>query len=268
MRETTSMSTFQNCASRAVGSLGRHLTPSPRLSPCLQAHRKIHTIIDGLHRPARTRAAGLCVPAPLTPRRTSTGRLERSAINGRCYTSYASTAAADQKAVIHHVYEPKTGSWQYIVADNLTAQTVVIDPVLDFDAVTTRITTQTADTLLAIIHDNKYHVSMILETHAHADHLTAAYYLQQQLAHSQEQLPLIGIGKRICDVQKFWAGKFQIPAEEYQNAFDKLFDDDETFLVGSLRGAAIHLPGHTPDHMGYSIAGKLPDCETCSAYCS
>lgn len=177
--------------------------------------------------------------------------------------SHIQNVPTEHNAVIHDVYEPNTGSWQYIVADTSSSHAIIIDPVLDFEAATAEITTKTADALLAVIDEEKYNVQMILETHAHADHLTAANYLRQRLARSQKQAPTVGIGKRIVDVQKFWAGRYNIPAEEYQGAFDKLFDDDETFHVGSLAGVAMHLPGHTPDHMGYMIAGKRCTCRGC-----
>lgn len=169
----------------------------------------------------------------------------------------AQGAAAWQEAVIHNVYEPQTGSWQYVVADPSTLHAIIIDPVLDYDAATTKIATQTADSLLSIVKEKSYTVQMILETHAHADHLTAANYLRQKLASSQEHTPSVGIGRRIVEVQKFWADRYGISAQECDGAFDKLFGDDETFSVGTLTGIAIHLPGHTPDHMGYMIGGEL-----------
>ncbi len=63
--------------------------------------------------------------------------------------------------------------------------------------------------------------------------------------------PAIGIGKRVRQVQETFATRYGIPASEYIDAFDNLFDDDETFAIGSLEGKALHLPGHTPDHLGY-----------------
>ena len=100
---------------------------------------------------------------------------------------------------------------------------------------------------------------MILETHAHADHLTAASYLQSRLALQQGgHRPLIGIGKRIDQVQKWFGQRYGVPENEWKGMFDKLFDDDEAFEIGNLKAQAIHLPGHTPDHMGYYIGGKAP----------
>ncbi len=134
---------------------------------------------------------------------------------------------------------------------------VIIDPVLDYSRETQTVTTKAADSLLFLIMFWGYKVEMILETHAHADHLTAASYLQSRLTLQQGGLkPLIGIGKRIGQVQKMFGGRYGVSKEEYDGVFDKLFDDDETFEIGTLKAKAIHLPGHTPDHMGYQIGSK------------
>ena len=68
--------------------------------------------------------------------------------------------------------------------------------------------------------------------------------------------PLVGIGKRIGQVQSLFGKRYGIGSEEYEGVFDTLFGDDEVFEVGGLKGMAIHLPGHTPDHMGYRIGGE------------
>lgn len=157
---------------------------------------------------------------------------------------------------IHTSFEPVTGTWQYVVADPVTLEAVIIDPVLDYDPATQMVTTTSADSLLALINEMNYHIARILETHAHADHLTAASYLQSRLAKQQEQKPLIGIGKRITQVQTLFGQKYGISPEEYEKVFDTLFEDDEAFDIGELEGTAMHLPGHTPDHLGYKIGGK------------
>ena len=87
--------------------------------------------------------------------------------------------------------------------------------------------------------------------------MTASAYLQNQLAQLQDSAPDICIGKRISSVQDRFGKRYGIPESEYQDVFDKLFDDDEVFQVGELDVKAVHLPGHTPDHMGYLVGGKL-----------
>jgi glyoxylase-like metal-dependent hydrolase (beta-lactamase superfamily II) len=179
----------------------------------------------------------------------------RDAAKGRA-VPYGTEAIAAEEPIIHDLFESRTGTWQYVVADPSTSTAVIIDPVLDYDPATQVVTTQSADSLISFVREKGYKVDWILETHAHADHLTAASYLQNRLAQEQGSRPPIGIGKRIKQVQKLFGQRYGIPAEEYEGAFGKLFDDDETFNIGNLRATAIHLPGHTPDHLGYIIGGK------------
>ena len=168
------------------------------------------------------------------------------------------TTAGQRNPIIHDIFEPKTGTWQYIVADPCTRIANIIDPVLDYDPATQAISTQTADSLLDLIKRQGYTIERILETHVHADHLTAAAYLQNRLAAQEKRRrpPLIGLGKRIVQVQTLFRKRYGVPATECEGVFDTLFDDDEDFSIGGLTATAIHLPGHTPDHMGYKIGGK------------
>jgi glyoxylase-like metal-dependent hydrolase (beta-lactamase superfamily II) len=158
---------------------------------------------------------------------------------------------------IDSVHHPATGTWQYIVADPKTHNAVIIDTVLDFDAATQTISTGNADSLVSSIKEKGYNIVRILETHAHADHLTASAYLQQVLGGVQGSKPPICIGKRITQVQKTFGEKYGVPASELENAFDHLFEDDEVFQIGELEAKVVHLPGHTPDHVGYMIGGKF-----------
>ncbi|ATY65315.1 metallo-beta-lactamase superfamily [Cordyceps militaris] len=159
--------------------------------------------------------------------------------------------------IVHTVFEKVTATWQYIVACPETKKAVVIDPVLDFDLGTLTISTQSADELLQLIREHGYTVEYLLETHAHADHLTAAAYLQQQLQQSQGTKPPTSTGHRICQVQETFAGTYGVPRAELDAAFEKLFADDEAFAVGHLTAVALHLPGHTPDHSGYQLGTNV-----------
>jgi glyoxylase-like metal-dependent hydrolase (beta-lactamase superfamily II) len=183
-----------------------------------------------------------------------------SANNRPSSGSQTTQVVRDQEPTIHSSYEPKTGTWQYIVADPSTSTAAIIDPVLDFDPGTLRITTGSADALLTTVRDNNYSVEWILETHAHADHLSAASYLQKKLSQTQDRVPLVGIGKRIDQVQRLFGQRYRVPEKEYDVVFDKKFDDDEVFQIGDLNVQAMHLPGHTPDHLGYKIGGRLLAC--------
>lgn len=160
------------------------------------------------------------------------------------------------KPIVHDIYEPQTGTWQYIVADPVTKIAVIIDSVLDFDPATATITTTTADTLLSLAKEKQYKVEKLLETHVHADHLTAASYLQAQIVKEGAPKPDICIGKRIKQVQDTFAKRYGIPEEQCVGMFDQVFGDDETFTIGNLTAKAVHLPGHTPDHLGYVIGSE------------
>jgi glyoxylase-like metal-dependent hydrolase (beta-lactamase superfamily II) len=93
---------------------------------------------------------------------------------------------------------------------------------------------------------------MLLETHAHADHITAAQYLKQKLG----GVP-VGIGKRITGVQERFGKIYEVPKKWWDGAFDKYFEDDERFMIGDLECQVMHLPGHTPDHVGYMCGDGL-----------
>jgi glyoxylase-like metal-dependent hydrolase (beta-lactamase superfamily II) len=159
---------------------------------------------------------------------------------------------------IHAVFEPVTGTWQYIVADPSKKEAVLIDTVLDYDKEAGLISTASADKLLEIVASNDYFVSRILETHAHADHLTASRYLQNQLAQRQQgKQPLVCIGKYISQVQETMGEIYGVPEAEMKSAFDHGFSEGEKFSIGNLEAEVLHLPGHTPDHIGYLIGSNI-----------
>lgn len=159
---------------------------------------------------------------------------------------------------IHSIFEKETSTWQYIVADPASSHAVIIDPVLDYDRASQTISTESADHLLNMVKQHGYTIDMILETHVHADHLTAASYLQTQLSRVQDIQPVIGIGKRIEMVQRLFGERYGIPEAQYKGIFGKYFDDNEVFRIGELAASVLHLPGHTPDHLGYKIGGISP----------
>lgn len=158
---------------------------------------------------------------------------------------------------IYTCFEAVTGTWQYLVADPTTRDAVVIDSVLDFNPASSQISTNTADGLLELISKYNLKITRILETHAHADHLTAATYIQQKLVDEGNPCPKICIGARITEVQATFASKYQIKDSELANVFDKLFNDNEEFMIGTIRAKVLHLPGHTPDHVGYVIGENV-----------
>ncbi|KAK4195374.1 putative beta-lactamase hydrolase-like protein [Triangularia verruculosa] len=171
--------------------------------------------------------------------------------------TYSAATAVSPEPTIHPVFEQNTGTFQYLVADPATKNAAIVDPVLDYDKCSHTITTTTADGLLSLVREKGYNIVRILETHAHADHLTASFYLQRQLTKQQNSRPPVGIGKRIGQVQSLFGQRYGINAEEYECVFDKLFEDDEEFTIGALKAKALHLPGHTPDHLGYKIGENI-----------
>ncbi|KAH8678669.1 beta-lactamase-like protein [Tricladium varicosporioides] len=165
--------------------------------------------------------------------------------------------SAETQPEIYTAFEPVTATWQYIIADPTTKAAAIIDSVLDFDPSTSRISTTTADALISLIELHSLKPTLIMETHAHADHLTASHYIQQKLMQLGYAKPKICIGKRIRVVQATFAQKYNTPKEELEHCFDHLWNDDENFHIGELKGTVMHLPGHTPDHVGYRIGSNV-----------
>jgi len=147
-------------------------------------------------------------------------------------------------------FDPATWTVSYIVLDTASKQCALVDSVLDYDPKSGRTRTASADRLIARVRELGATVQWILETHVHADHLSAAPYLKQQLGGQ------IGIGRNVVTVQGVFGKLFNagpnFPRDGSQ--FDHLFDDEETFAVGGLRARAMHTPGHTPACMSYVVA--------------
>lgn len=139
-----------------------------------------------------------------------------------------------------------------VVFDSSTASCAVIDSVLDYDQSSGKTYTESADKVLKFIQSNNLKLDWILETHIHADHLTASYYLKEKLGGKT------GIGKNIIKVLKYWKPVFEDEEmREDGSAFDKLFEDGEEFMLGNLKVKTIHTPGHTPACVVYHIEDHL-----------
>jgi len=144
-------------------------------------------------------------------------------------------------ANIKALYDPATGTWTYVVWSNDDPRCAIIDSVLDFDAASGRTGTKLADQVIAFVREQGLKVQWILETHIHADHLTASAYLKEKLGGKT------GITRRITDSLKLWVpffGLTDIPMDGSQ--FDQLFDDGEIFQIGNLDVRVMYTPGHTP----------------------
>ena len=146
-------------------------------------------------------------------------------------------------------FEKDTGTFSYVVYDEVGGTAAIIDPVLDYDAVSARTSTHAADALLAFVGTNALRVAWILETHAHADHLSAAAYLRGRLG------ARLAIGRGIVGVQKTFKTLFGLGDAFVADGtqFDRLFDDGDTFAIGSCEARVLATPGHTDDSLTYVI---------------
>jgi len=152
-------------------------------------------------------------------------------------------------AHVEAFFDPATFTYSYVVSDPVTRQCAVIDSVLDYDPASGRTSHATAQRLVDYVRAQGLTVQWLLETHVHADHLSAAPYLKQQLGGR------LAIGDRITVVQDTFGKLFNAGSEFATDGrqFDHLFHDGDTFLVGNIQGRAIHTPGHTPACMTYVI---------------
>ncbi|MGO4320475.1 MULTISPECIES: MBL fold metallo-hydrolase [unclassified Pseudomonas] len=154
------------------------------------------------------------------------------------------------KPYVEGFFDPETHTVSYLVLDETTRQCALIDSVLDYDPESGRTTTTSADKLMTRVIELGAKVEWILETHVHADHLTAAPYLKEKLGGT------IGIGSQITAVQEVFGTLFNTGGEMPRDGsqFDHLFVNDESFTVGTLQCRALHTPGHTPACMTYVIS--------------
>lgn len=145
-------------------------------------------------------------------------------------------------------YHEATGSIAYLAIDPATKHAAIIDPVLDYDEKSGRVSRETADALLAEIKQRGLNIEWILDTHAHADHFSAASYLKEKLGAP------IAIGEKITAVQALWKKIYNLPdAALNGSSWDKLFKDGETFKIGALEGRVMLSPGHTPCSITYVL---------------
>ena len=147
-------------------------------------------------------------------------------------------------------FDETTNTVTYITSDPISRQCVIIDPVLDFDQASGRTSTTSADALLDYLRANDYVVAWILETHAHADHLSAAQYLKDETGGRT------GVGRHIVRTQQIFKEIFNLGAEFQPDGgqFDRLLDDGDVLDVGGLLVRVMHTPGHTPACVTY-LAG-------------
>lgn len=177
------------------------------------------------------------------------------------------TASAQPQ--VHALFDPATWTFTYVVHAGAGSAAAIIDSVLDYDPKSGRTRTASADRVIAYVREQSLQVQWILETHAHADHLSAAPYLRQHLGGR------IAIGERITEVQKVFQGVFHLePGFRLDGSqFDQLLGDGETIGLGELTGEVLAVPGHTPACVAYRFGDAvfvgdtmfLPDVGTARA---
>lgn len=152
-------------------------------------------------------------------------------------------------------FDKATATWSYVVWDDkhIAKPCAIIDSVLDYDPDTGRTATHSADQIVDFIRSRNLLPTWILETHIHADHLTASAYLKQKLGGKT------AISKHILKILETWEPIFNSANDTPRDGrqFDKLFDDDEEFTIGNVKAKIFHTPGHTPADTSYLIGDAL-----------
>ena len=155
---------------------------------------------------------------------------------------------------IEMFFDKDSSTFSYVVADKHSRLAAVIDPVLDYDAASGTVSTTGADNILVYLAQQQLTLQWVLETHAHADHLSAADYLKRKTGAP------VAIGEGIKKVQQTFKLVFNLGDDELTakgDYFDKLFCDNEQFSLGGLKAQVINTPGHTNDSVSYLIGGNL-----------
>ena len=160
---------------------------------------------------------------------------------------------AELNPIVHGIFDPATWTVTYVVYEKEGGGCAIIDSVLDYDPKSGRTSTESADKVIAFVQEKNLQVQWILETHAHADHLTAAPYLKAQLGGQT------AIGDHITAVQRVFKGVFNLEAsfKEDGTQFDHLLQMDETFAIGKLSAKALYVPGHTPACVAYQVGDAV-----------
>ncbi len=157
------------------------------------------------------------------------------------------------RPVVKGFFDPETFTISYIVADPATKRAAIVDSVWDFDEASGRTSFKSADAMAAHVDAEGLTIDWLLETHAHADHLSAAPYLQEKLGGK------LAIGRTITTVQDVFGKIFNEGTKFARDGsqFDRLLDDGDELMVGSIPLVALHVPGHTPADMAYLIGDAL-----------
>ncbi|TXJ06696.1 MAG: MBL fold metallo-hydrolase [Acinetobacter sp.] len=153
------------------------------------------------------------------------------------------------QAQVQHFFDEATNTYSYVVSDPASKQCAIIDSVLNYDPASATTSTTGADEMIAYIRIQGLTVQWILETHVHADHMTASQYLKEKLGGQ------IAMSQKIALVQEVFSAVYHIDMKYFNShqSFDYLFDDHEKFMIGDMQAYNIPTPGHTPACLSYVI---------------
>lgn len=160
---------------------------------------------------------------------------------------------SQQQPNVQEFFDLTTNTFSYVVTDPQTQKCAIIDSVLDYDAASATTSTDQADKIIAYVHQNSLSVAWILETHVHADHLTASQYLKKQLGGK------IAMSCKITTVQETFSQIYNLDMKYFNlhQSFDYLFEDNEHFKIGDLDAYNIPTPGHTPACLSYVVGDAV-----------
>ena len=154
---------------------------------------------------------------------------------------------------VKNFYDKDSSTFSYVIIDNDTLKCAIIDPVLEYNQSTGKCSTVNADKMIKYIKENNLKCEWVLETHIHADHLTAADYIKSKLNIK------VGIGEGVKSILHYWLNFFNINKEVSLEGthFDKLFYDNEVIKIGNLNIKVIKTPGHTPSCVSYLVEDRI-----------
>lgn len=168
--------------------------------------------------------------------------------------TYDYTAQLAHKPLVKAFFHQPSFTWSYVVTDPATKHCAIVDSVLDFDLPSATLSYESADKIISYVKEEGLTVEWHLETHMHADHLSAASYLKEKLEGKS------AIGNHISDIQGMYQDVFGVPEAELEKArkqFDRLWEDFDTFTIGSIPAFTFYTPGHTPADIVYGIGDAL-----------
>jgi len=158
------------------------------------------------------------------------------------------SSSNDNKAIVHVIREKSTQTGQIIVACPISKKCAIIDPVLDIDVSSGKISSSSCDNLISICKENNYIIEWVLDTHIHADHITGTNYIKEKTGAKT------AIGEHVISVQKYFKDFFNLP-DSYinDNFWDRLLKNNDIITLGNLNINVLHTPGHTPADVSYYI---------------